>query len=139
MIGLKKGHDISGWSTRSDNHSVPIIQSGTFAWSPPPAACNVAIEELRKARIKRQDSTHILLVPRLMTPIWLKQLYKCCDLIVEIRPCCKYWNTNMFEPVVIKFYFPFLSQSSLQLRSTPKMFSLRRTLQQMWKDDPVSP
>ena len=47
----------------------------TFVRSPPPAACNVAIQELRKARIKKWDSTHIILVPRLMTPMWLKQLY----------------------------------------------------------------
>ena len=136
---FEKGHDICGWSTRSDNHSIPIIQAGTFVWSPPPAACNVAIEELRKTRIKRQDSTHIILIPRLMTPMWLKQLYKCCDLIVEIPPCCKYWNSNMFEPCVIGFCFPFLSHSPWQLRSTPKMRALRRTLQQMWKDDEVSP
>ena len=136
---FEKGHDIHGWTTRSDKHSVPTIQSGTFIWSPPPAACNVAIEELRKARIKRQDSTHIIVVPRLMTPLWLKQLYKCCDLIVEIPPSCEYWNTNMFEPCVVGFCFPFLSHSPWQLRSTPKMCSLHRTLLQVWKDDKVSP
>ena len=136
---FEKGHDIHGWTTRSDNHSVPIIRTGTYVWSPPPAACNVAIEELRKSRIKRQDSTHIFLVPRLMTPLWLKQLYKCCDLILEIPPSCEYWNTNMYEPCVIGFCFPFLSHFPWQLRSTPKMFALHRTLPQVWKDDKVSP
>ena len=60
---FEKGHVIFGWTMRSDNHSVPIIKTGTFLWSPPPAACNVAIEELQKVRIKRHNSNHITLVP----------------------------------------------------------------------------
>ena len=135
----ERGHDIAGWSKRSDNHSFPIIESGTFIWSPPPAVCNVALEELRKARIKRQDSTHIIIVPRLMTPLWLKQMYKCCDLIVEIPPSCDYWPSNMYEPCVVGFCFPYLSHSPWQLRSTPKLCQLRRKLQTVWKEDQFSP
>jgi hypothetical protein len=36
----------------------------------------VALEELRKARIKRQDSMHIFVMPRLFTTKWLNQIFK---------------------------------------------------------------
>ena len=124
---------------REDNHEIPISKRGTYVWTPPPAVCNVAIEELRKACIKRHDSTHIILVPRLMTPLWLKQMYKFCDLIVEIPPSCDYWNSNMFEPCIMGICFPYLSHFPWQLRSTPKMGQLRRKLLQVWKDYPLSP
>jgi hypothetical protein len=35
------------------------IKLGKFVWSPPPAAAEVAVEELRKSLIKRRDSTHV--------------------------------------------------------------------------------
>ena len=66
----ERGHNIVGRSMREDIHEVPIITSGIFVWTPPPAVFNfVAIEELQKACIKRHDRTHIKLVPRLMTPL----------------------------------------------------------------------
>ena len=135
---FERGHDIDGWTCGSDTMWRPIIKSGTFVWTPPPAACDVALEELRKARIKRHDSTHLILVPRLMTPRWLKQLYKCCDLIVEIPPCCDYWPSNMYEPAFLGICFPYLSHAPWQFRGTPKMYELHRTLQRMWKSDQVS-
>ena len=42
------------------------------------------LEEIRKARMKRKSSTHIVLIPRLMTPIWLKQCNKAADCIFHI-------------------------------------------------------
>ena len=117
----------------------PTIKRGTLVWSPPPAACDVALEELRKARIKRQDSTHIIVCPRLMTPLWMKQLFKCCDLVVEISPNCSYWPTNMLEPCVLGICFPYLSVTPWILRGTPKMLQLRRSLSKVWKTDLVGP
>lgn len=81
-----RGHDITGGSKREGKFWMPDTKKGTFIWSPPPAAAATCVEELRKARIKRQESTHIVLIPRLMTPLWLKQLYKTTDLIFQIKP-----------------------------------------------------
>ena len=109
----------------------------TFVRSPPPAACNVAIQELRKARIKKWDSTHIILVPRLMTPMWLKQLYNDVIWLLKSRHLVT-TGTLTYKPCVIGFCFPFLSHFPWQIRSNPKMFSLHRTLQQVWEEDQVS-
>ena len=61
-----RGHDVIGWKppTPDDILHRPILKKGTFVWAPPPAAADVAIEELRQARIKRQDSTHVFICPR---------------------------------------------------------------------------
>ena len=71
-----KGHDIRGYKENLDGRSIPSYSKGTLIWSPPPAAARFAIEELRQARYKRQDSLHIVLIPKLMTPEWMNQLYR---------------------------------------------------------------
>lgn len=81
-----RGHDITGGSKHGGTFWMSNTKKGTFIWSPPPAADATCVEELRKARIKQQESTHIVIIPRLMTPLWLKQLYKTADLIFQIRP-----------------------------------------------------
>eukprot|EP00980_Cylindrotheca_fusiformis_P029790 scaffold23851_cov250-Cylindrotheca_fusiformis.AAC.1 len=55
-----RGHDIVGGdyipadsATGTAAFWKPIVEPGVLVWSPPPAAANVALEELRKARIKR--------------------------------------------------------------------------------------
>eukprot|EP00978_Attheya_sp_CCMP212_P024147 scaffold75459_cov47-Attheya_sp.AAC.4 len=53
------GHDIRSWNPGPGELLHPVTLKGTWVWAPPPAAADVAIEELRKARHKRQASTHI--------------------------------------------------------------------------------
>ncbi len=74
----------------------------------PPAAADVALEELRKAHIKRQDSTHFFVCARLLTPEWVKQLWKTTDVLFQIPPGTPGWPTAMYEPLTIGFIFPFL-------------------------------
>jgi hypothetical protein len=95
---------------------------------PPPAAADVALEELRKALIKRQTSTHLFIVPRLLTPEWRRQLNKAADLMFFVDPGPGYWPKDMYEPLTFGFVFPFLTVPPWQLRSTPKMLQLARTL-----------
>ena len=40
-----------------------VAPPSTYLWHPPPAAANVALEQLRIARIKRQQSAHMLFAP----------------------------------------------------------------------------
>jgi hypothetical protein len=66
---FERGHDHVGKGEVGwDGHWRPTIRSGTFVWAPAPAAAWIALEELRKARIKRQKSTHIFGCSRVMTP-----------------------------------------------------------------------
>ena len=67
------------------------IEPGCFLWTPPPAAADVALEEMRKARIKRQLSTHIFVCPRLLTTEWLKQCHKATDCLFELPVGFSVW------------------------------------------------
>ena len=130
---FERGHDFSGGAKDSQGFWRPRILPGTFVWSPPPAAADVALEELRKARLKRQDSLHVVVIPRLLKPEWFRQLYKTCDLVFDVPIGADCWPSNMFEPIVIGIVFPFLSRPPWQLRRTPKMFQVVRTMRKMWK------
>ena len=80
------GHDIIGGDINEEGIWIPKIQKGTYIWDLPLAAAFAAIEELRKARIKQQDSLHIVLIPHLLTPMWQRQLFKASDLVLWIPP-----------------------------------------------------
>jgi hypothetical protein len=114
-------------------------QPGKFIWDPPPGAAAVAIEELRKARIKRQDSTHVFICPWLLKPEWYRQLYKAADLVFDVCLGADCWPKEIHEPLIIGLVFPFLSKPPWQLRTTPKMFSLEQRVRQLWKELQLDP
>jgi hypothetical protein len=58
----EKGQDIAGGTTNCDGVWTPVYRYGNFVWSPPPCVAEQCMEELRKARHKRQRSTHVLCV-----------------------------------------------------------------------------
>ena len=130
-----RGHDIVGGTVNEEGIWLPTIKKGTYLWNIPPAAASAVIKELRKARIKYQDSLHIVLIPGLLTPKWQKQLFKVADLIVWIPPCLEHWPANMYEPCCLAFLFPFLNSFPSQLRGMPKLMATRRKLPRRWKED----
>ena len=109
------------------------MQSGTFVWDLPPGAADTALEELRKARIKRQSSLHIVLIPKLFTHLWKKQFLKCCDFSIEIPAGQNFWSHDQFEPLTLGICFPLLPSRPWQFRHTPKLFSMERTLSKVVK------
>jgi hypothetical protein len=133
---FERGHDhVAEGSIGWDGHWRPTIRTGKYVWAPAPAAAWIAMEELRKARIKRQSSTHIFVCPRVMTPEWLKQLNKASDVVITVPVGHPAWPNKMFEPVLIGLVFPFVRHDPWQLRGTAKMYSLERKLRGLWKEE----
>jgi hypothetical protein len=133
---FERGHDIVGWQDPEPGFylPLPVLQKGKYIWSPPPGAADVAIEEMRKARMKRQASTHVFVCQRLMTPRWLRQLHKAADLVFHIPAGQPFWSLSNHEPLVVGIILPFFRHQPWQLRGTPKMFAVARELSKVWED-----
>ena len=71
-----RGHGLveGEFETNIDNMIWPQMRQGKFIWAPAPAAAGVCVQELRQARHTNQEATHLSVVPRLMEPLWRKDL-----------------------------------------------------------------
>ncbi len=134
----ERGHDHLGNIQNMDGLWMPKIQSGLFLWHPAPAAAETALEELRMARLKRTKSTHVFVCPRLLEPQWRSHLHKSADLVLEIPAGTSFWPEDMFEPLIIGLYFPYLSHRPWELRHSPSLVELGRRLRPLWKTDEKS-
>ena len=140
MDWYQTGHDIDGWRTCTDGFERPILTDGrVYIWAPPPFAGDVAIAELRKARLKRQRSSHVFVCPRLCTTLWQRQLFKCADFVFEVPVGSSVWPIEMHEPLLIGLLFPFLRVKPWQLRGTPKMHAMGRELRSVFADPEMDP
>ena len=135
---FRRGHDHKGGRRDTQGYWRPIIQPGLFLWDLPAGGAITAIEELRKARMKRRNSMHLVVVPRVATPLWLKQLYKCCDFVVFIPPHFPFWSFDRFEPLTLGICFPYLRHDPWELKRTPKCRAMERNLRSMLKDPNVN-
>ena len=81
-----RGHDImeGEFEVNVDGFKWPKYAKGTFVWAPPPAAAETMLEEVHKARHRRTESTHIILIPRLMSPMWQKHVNKVSDIVLSL-------------------------------------------------------
>ena len=132
---FQRSHDHNGGYMDKSGFFRLNIKAGSLVWSPPPAAADAAIEELLKARLKRRKSLHIVvIIPRVATPLWLKQLYKVTDVIIDLPCSHDFWPPSMFEPLKIAFIFPFSRHYPWQFRSTPKLLHSKRTLSKILQD-----
>jgi len=128
-----RGHDIIGEEKKYDGLWIPELKSGNFVWTPPPALALPCLEELRKARHKRQTSTPIFLCARLMTPDWIRQLHKSADLFLELPAGYFAWSESQHEPLILGIFFSFIKSRPWQLKTAPAILELGRKVQQMWK------
>ena len=125
------GHDIVGWQNEFGGVPLPILQSGHYVWVPPPAVADAAVEQLRKARLKRQESSHIFVVPKIYKHNWIGQLYKTADIVFELKAGRRsYWPSNTHESLVIGICFPFLSFKPWQLWNTTDLLEVDKGLRQ---------
>ena len=128
------GHDIRGWYENEDHISCPIIKKGTWLWSPPPEAADIAVEQLRYARMKRTKSLHVFLCPRLMQPRWRRHLHKVCDVVLECEVGQSFWKQHMHEPLIIGLCFPYLSCEPWQARNFPALIAFSKMMRSRWKE-----
>ena len=115
---------LEGWYTRKHDHAgydqeerkhkgifkIPILKPGAFVWDPPPAAMQVAMEQLRVARLKRQASSHIILCPKLFTPYWFRQLNWTVDCLSSITQGSDFCPSHQHESLFVAICFPFLNR-----------------------------
>ena len=85
-------------------HTTPEIH----VWVPPPAAADAAVERLRVSRHMRPNSLHVVILPRLMTGRWRKQLGKASDCYFRLDGDAAWDLAEHFEPLLIYCCFPFL-------------------------------
>jgi hypothetical protein len=140
MGWFEAGHDIMGWEQGRDGFFRPTLgRENVYLWAPPPFAADIAIAEMRKARIKRQTSTHIFICPRLCSSFWVRQLYKAADFVMEVPVGCSFWPRHLHEPLIIGILFPFLKSSPWQIRNTPKMHSMGNRVHGVFKEEEMDP
>ena len=123
-LWYSRGHDLTDGAIDKYGYYVPKVKTGTFIWSPPLVAAHACLEEVRKARLKRQNSTHIILTPKLMTPMWLKQFYKTVDILIPIKPHFNFWSHLEFEPLFVGICFPFATCYPWQIPQDSKIVQL---------------
>ena len=129
------GHDIVGGETNQDGVWMPKYQASVKVWTPPPALGQAAIEQLRQARLKRTESTHIFLLPRVFTSRWKKQLHRAADLTIELPFLPVYWSQDlMHEPLTIAFFFPFVTIKPWQLKRSYAFLGMARTMRGLWRE-----
>ena len=114
------------------------VKSGSYIWAPPPACADVALEQLRVARIKRQSSIHVFVCPRLFSLAWLKQMIKACDFYFEGPVGTTFWPDSMHEPLTIGVCLPYFNSPPFEFRRTPKVLSLVRQLRGILKKEEVA-
>mmetsp|Transcript_24077 Transcript_24077/g.36570 ORF Transcript_24077/g.36570 Transcript_24077/m.36570 type:complete len:345 (-) Transcript_24077:208-1242(-) len=125
-----RGHNIVGFERDvEDLFDVLVIKAGTFLWSSPPWAALPCLEELRKARIKRHKSLHIVLISKLAKLMWQKMLYKLSDVVLDLPANLPFWSESMHEHLLIGLLFPYIRYDPWCLRGTPKMYQLRWEVQ----------
>jgi hypothetical protein len=85
---------------------------GNYVWAPPPAAVEVVVEQLGKARLKRPEALHLIILPRLMTGRWQRHLSRGTDGYFKIKKCPDTWYIDVqFEPLLICVCLPYVSSN----------------------------
>jgi hypothetical protein len=129
----KEGHGIMGGVL--DKHKVWIPthgkKGGLFLWTPPPAVGDAAIEELLKARHKRTDMFHVVMIPCLMTPQWRRLFNKACDFTFVVSPGTSFWPSDMFEPLWVGIILPFSQHRPWCFKQAPLLVEMGRDLREV--------
>jgi len=108
----------------------------SFIWMPAPAAAEVALEQLCLARHKRATSTHLFVVPRLMTAYWRKQLGKLVDCMFYVPVGVPWWPETMFEPLTVAILLPIYRSYPWSAKRSQFVGTLEGQLRGLWQSMP---
>ena len=138
---FQEGHGITGG--HKDKHGVWIPDhepsNRMHLWAPPPAAADAMLEELLKARHKRTDTYHIIVIPRLMAPRWRRLFHKAADVFFAIDPGNSFWPSDMYEPLFVGIVFPFIPHRPWCLKRAPAMVGMGREVRRLCKEGDFAP
>ena len=93
--------------------------------------------ELCQARLKWQQSFHIVLIPKLMQTEWRRQLYKGADMVFDLPVGHEIWPSSMHEALTVALFFPFLNRAPWEFKKTRHMVEMGRLLPQLFKESPA--
>ncbi|KAL7533011.1 hypothetical protein ACHAXR_004993 [Thalassiosira sp. AJA248-18] len=79
---------------------------GARLWMPPPAAMETVMELFNEDRIAHPWNPHVFAVPRLMTHLWRKNLFKGADLHFTVTVGEHFWSKDQHEPLIIAVVLP---------------------------------
>jgi hypothetical protein len=140
---------LQGWLTNKDGEEAEILEperwferhegGGAYIWTPPPAAARRVNTELARSILKRPESMHAVLIPRLMTGYWRKVLSKICDLTLELptpTPNHPLWDSDCHEPLILAIAFPLARNEPWRAKGSDRLLDLQGRLPDLWKDDP---
>ena len=136
-----EGHGIIGGHRDKRNVWIPDHEEANcmHLWAPAPSIADAMLEELLKARHKRTDTWHIVVIPRLMAPRWRRLFHKVVDLNFAVDAGNEFWPSDMFEPLFVGVIFPFIRHRPWQLKRAPLMVGMGRKLRQMCKEGDFAP
>jgi hypothetical protein len=101
-----------------------------------PNAAAAACEWLGHQSIhKRPNSTHLVLVPRLMMAMWRKRLSKTSDLLFTVPIGTKVWGVENHEPLICALCLPLSRSFPWSHRGTARVAACKRKLSSLWKED----
>ena len=130
---FEEGHGIKGGYL--DKHKVWIpnheAKNQMHLWLPPPAVADAALEELLKARHKRTDTFHVIIIPRLMTPRWRRLFNKACDFTFAVSLGHPFWPDSMFEPLCVGILLPFSTHRPWCFKRAPLLVEMGRELREV--------
>jgi hypothetical protein len=135
-----EGHGISGGHLDSHGVWTPDHEGpgNIHLWAPQPAVADAVLEELLKARHKRTNTFHVIVIPRLMSPRWRRLFHKVSDLHFVVPAGTSYWPSHMYEPLWIGIVLPFVPYRPWQLKRAPLLVELARKLCEVCQESDVS-
>ena len=114
---------------------IPLVDTSTYVWLPPPAIADVAGELMAQAIHKRPTSTHIFICPRLMSARWMRLVLKATDALWTIPLGSSVWDISHHEPLVLAISFPLSRNKPWKHRGTPYMDHKSKLVQTVLKSD----